>query len=317
MKNDSEWESTFDEDRLPPGQVPILTAGVRQCLFEIELLIRSKQLTGYSMMAAVTGKSGIGKTIAIQVCINNLAAHAPAGLPACVLIKVKPGSSTRQLVEDLFIGCGEKPHRISTNRYKIADDAAQTILNNDLKVLFVDDADQLTTEGFEFLRYIFAKTGCPIVVVGLREITRVIGRYEKFKSRVGPRLTFPAPSEEEVLGVVLPQLVLPYWSFDPEREEDHAMGQALWACVKPSLRSVRVVIQCASTFADMTGKKRITIDLLKQGYQIAPIQKRRGELTLEAGEEEEEEPSDESQTEYERESEQRHRQPSDEDEEED
>lgn len=305
MKHDSEWSSNFDEDRLPPGQAAILTAGVQQCKFEIDMLIRSKQLTRYSTMAMVTGRSGIGKTIAIQVCISSLIAQSPSGLPMCVLIKVKPGSSTRQLVEDLFICFGEKPHRFSTNRYKIADDAVDAILSNDLKVLFVDDADRLTTEGFDFLLYIFAKTGCPIVVVGLGEIKRVVAQYEKFTGRMGPRLDFPTPKEEEVLSVILPQLVIPYWSFDPEREEDYVLGKALWAGVKPSLRSLRVIIQYASTLADMTGKKRITTDLLKQSYQMAPIQKRRGELALDMEEEQEEE----SQTEYERESERRHQTP--------
>jgi Cdc6-like AAA superfamily ATPase len=302
VNSDFESSNLFDEDQLPSGQTPILTAGVKQCQFEIELLVRSRQLTGYSTMAVVSGWPGIGKTIAIQACINKLSILSTTELPACVQIKVKPGSTPRQLVEDLFICFGEKPHKISTNRYKIADDAAKAILSNDLKALFVDDADQLTTECFEFLRYIFAKTGCPIVVVGLREISRVINKHEKFQSRVGLRLDFPVPKEEEVLSLILPQLVVPYWTFDPALERDYLLGKALWASVKPSFRSLRVVIQYAGTLADMTGKKRITPDLLKQSYQMAPISKKQGELILDVEDEDE----DASQTEYERESERRH-----------
>jgi AAA domain len=193
MSDYTELSVLFDEDRLPPGQLPIVTAAVKQCQTVIELLVRSRQLTGYSTMAVITGWSGVGKTIAIQACINQLVGKTLVGLPACIQIKVKPGSTPRQLVEDVFTCFGEKPRSLSTNRYKLADAAAAAILSNDLKVLFVDDADQLTTDCFELLRYIYAKTGCPIVVVGLRQIVRIIDQHEKFHGRVGLRLDFPAP----------------------------------------------------------------------------------------------------------------------------
>src|SRR6266699_419140 len=50
---------------------------------------------------------------------------------------------------------------INANRFKMADEAAEAILSNDLKILFVDDPEQLNAEGFDFLRYIYAKTAAP------------------------------------------------------------------------------------------------------------------------------------------------------------
>jgi hypothetical protein len=164
----------FDEDRLPPGQQLIATTSVQQFTLQAELLMGSKPNTGYSTMGVVTGLPGVGKTIAIRAFLDGLASRPHTGLPACVVIKVKPGSTPRQLMEDLFISVDEKPHSINTNRYKIADEAAEAILSNDLKALFVDDAEQLNKDGFEFLRYIFAKTGCSIVVIGLSQILRLI-----------------------------------------------------------------------------------------------------------------------------------------------
>ena len=90
----------FDEDRLPPGQQAIVTAGIRQFRTASEMLMHSKQ-TGYSTMGVVTGWPGVGKTIAIQAFLLSLLPQPHTGLPPCVVIKVKPGSNPRQLVVDL------------------------------------------------------------------------------------------------------------------------------------------------------------------------------------------------------------------------
>ncbi len=95
-----EWSLLFDEDRLPPGQQPIVTAGIRQFRTASEMLMHSKQ-TGYSTMGVVTGWPGVGKTIAIQAFLLSLLPQPHTGLPPCVVIKVKPGSNPRQLVVDL------------------------------------------------------------------------------------------------------------------------------------------------------------------------------------------------------------------------
>ncbi len=132
----------------------------------------------------------------------------------------------------------------------------------------------------------------------------LVREYSFFlKEDTWPQRTVGFKTTASPIAVILPQLVVPYWSFDPAREQDHLIGKALWAGVEPSLRSLRVVIQYASTLADMTGKKRINADLLKQSYQMVPIQKNQKELELNADDQEGE---DESPTEYERESERRH-----------
>ncbi len=202
-------------------------------------------------------------------------------------------------MEKLLTCFGEKPRGNNTNRYKIADEAAEAILNNDLKILFVDEADLLNVDGFEFLRYIFNKTGCPIVVVGLRQILRVIREIEKFGSRVGPHIEFHPPEEEEVLSTILPQLVVPRWRFDLASEADIAMGKELWNRTKPSFRNLRTVLQYASMLAEIYEKDHITLALLRQSCQMMASQKYPEDL-LEA-----EEPEEEPQTEYERESERR------------
>src|SRR2546429_1617289 len=170
----------FDEDRLPPGQQPIVTASIRQFRTASEMLMHTKQ-TGDSTMGVVTGWPGVGKTIAIQAFLLSLLPQPHTGLPPCVVIKVKPGSNSRQLVVDLLKSFGDNPRSLNANRFKMADEAAEAILSNDLKILFVDDPEQLNAEGFDFLRYIYAKTAA-IELVGLRPIVRVISQHESLRA---------------------------------------------------------------------------------------------------------------------------------------
>jgi hypothetical protein len=172
-------------------------------------------------------------------------------------------------------------------------------VNNDLKILFVDEADLLNIDCFEFLRYIFKKTGCPIVVVGLRQILRIIREYEKFGSRVGPHIDFRPPDQEEVLFKILPQLVMPRWRFDPSSKANIAMGMELWDHTKPSFRNLRTVLQYASLLAELYEKERIPRDLLQQSWQMM-ANKPFPEEALAP-----EEPAEEPLTEYEKESERR------------
>jgi hypothetical protein len=280
--------------RILQGQQPIVTNSLKEFLLFVDFIMQSKQKNGYSTMGVVTGLSGIGKTIAIQAFLNEQEPRPHIGLPACIVIKVKPGSTPKALLENLLIALGEKPRGLSTNRYKIADEAAEAIVNNNVKVLFVDEADLLSIDCFEFLRYIFGKTGCPIVIVGLRQIWRVVNRYEKFANRIGLCHNFLPSDEKEVIETILPQMVIPRWQFDPSNERDIVMGKELWGWVKPSFRNLRTVLQYASLLTELQGKERIMLDTLKLSYKMTPIPKRREAL---AGEEaaEEEEP----QTEYE------------------
>ena len=299
MINPNELHLNFDENRLPPGQIPIVTNSMELFQLFIDMIMRSKQQNGYSTMGVVTGLSGVGKTIAIQTFLNSLQDRPHNGLPAGIEIKVTPGSTPRALMEKLLMRFGEKPRGNNTNRYKIADEAAEAIMNNDLKILFVDEADLLNVDGFEFLRYIFNKTGCPIVVVGLRQILRVIREYEKFGSRVGPHIEFRPPDEDEVLTKILPQLLVPHWKYDLSSEADIAMGMELWDRTKPSFRNLRTVLQYASMLTELYEKEWISRDILKQSWQMMASKKYPDELL------EEEESVEESQTEYEKESERR------------
>jgi hypothetical protein len=276
----------FDEDLLPPGQEPILTRNVKKFKLFVRLLIESKQKTGYTAMGVATGRIGVGKTIAILNYLNSLGPRPHTGLPACIGMRVKPDSNPKTLLEDLYALLGEKEPKLNRlNRHKIADEAAKAIIAWDVKLIFFDEADLLGADGFEFLRYIFGKTGCPIVIVGLPRIKHVIKRHGLFGSRVGLPFRFLPPSEQEVLDTILPKLVIPRWVYDSACEADRAMGQELWKKASPSFRELRMFLQFASMLAEKTKAPRITPKVLRKTYQLRSYQT----YTEEADEEEEEE----------------------------
>jgi AAA domain len=266
----------FDEKQLPPGQKPIETRNIKRFNFFIKLLIESKQKTGYSTMGIVTGRSGIGKTIAIWNYLNSLQPRSHTGIPECIGIRVIPGTTPRTLVKTLYDCFGESES--GKSRYEIANEAAKAIIENDVKLLFVDEADLLNVDCFELLRYIFDKTGCPIIVVGLPRILHVIDIHTKFKGRTPLRLPFYAPTEHEILHTILPQLVFPGWTYDPKNEKDLAMGQELWKKVQPSLRDLRAMLEYASQIAEIRKAAKITPKILKEVYQMRPSYGRRQKL---------------------------------------
>jgi DNA transposition AAA+ family ATPase len=217
----------------------------------------------------ITGDAGVGKTIALQTYLQSLVPRAYSGFPACVSIKVSPRSTAKALGKTLIDTLnGERP---TNNIYDMEAVATETIRRNDLDLILVDEGDWLNVESFELLRHIFDRTGCPVVIVGLPRIMRVINRHEKFVSRVGLHMEFLPLTQEEVLTTVLPALILPYWRYHVDDSADREMGIALWQRVSPSFRKLRVVLQYASQIARARQADRITPEILSETFRLTLI----------------------------------------------
>lgn len=255
--------TAFAEDHLPDGQKTIQTTNVKRSKAFIQLLTDPERRK--PKMGLITGLPGMGKTIAAQDYLDNLAPHAHTALPIAIKIKVKPRSTPLALAKVIMDGLQEK-YRGNTI-FEIADEAAAAIERNDLKLIIVDEADRLNEDSFEVLRHLFDKTGCPILLVGLPSIHRVIDRHEQFSSRVGPRMQFKPLELEEILNVVLPQLVFPRWTYDPQREADRLMGEAIWSKVNPSLRNLTNLLDLAGQTAKALNQPTITQACIDEAFQ--------------------------------------------------
>ena len=257
------------ENRLPVGQAPIMTTSVKRFHAFMQFLMQSRAETGYATMGVITGDAGLGKTIALQTYIQSLTPRAYSGFPACVSIKVSPNSSAKALAKKLIMTLNGE--QANLNVYDMENVAAEAIRRNDLDLILIDEGDWLNVESFELLRHIFDRTGCPIVIVGLPKIMRVITRHEKFASRVGLQMAFLPLTQEEVLTTVLPALTLPYWQYRADENADREMGTALWQRACPSFRKLRVVLQYASQIARSRQVERITPEILTETYRLTLI----------------------------------------------
>lgn len=257
------------ENRLPFGQAPIMTNSVKRFHACMQFIMQSREQTGYATMGIVTGDAGLGKTIAIQTYLQDLKPRAYSGFPSCVSIKVSPRSTAKALAKTLITTLNGE--RGGYNVYDMEAMVAQAIRRNDLDLVLVDEGDWLNVESFEMLRHIFDRTGCPVVVVGLPRILRVINRHEKFVSRIGLHMEFLPLTQEEVLTIVLPALTLPLWHYDADNAEDRQMGAQLWQRVCPSFRKLRVVLQYASQIACARGAERITQEIVAETLRLILI----------------------------------------------
>lgn len=244
---------------LPEGQHPILTSSMRR--FEACMKLTMESRKGYPTMAAITGWPGLGKTIAVLTFKEHLGERTNTGLPACICLRVKSRSTSRALAIDWLHAMGERPR--GRNVYDLGEEICQAIEANQPDIIVFDEGDLLDTDSFELVRYVFDTSKCPVVVVGLPSIMRVIYQHDKFASRVGIRMEFRPLKEQEVLDTVLPNLVFPGWQFDPKSESDRDLGKLMWSWVKPSLRDLRNLLQTASNTTVMSGRKQITKTILR------------------------------------------------------
>ncbi len=261
--------SDFEEDRLPPGQKLIFTQNIIKFDLFAKKVIEAKKQTGYRNVGIATAKSGWGKSIAFHHFLDNVPRHPHTGLPACIGIRVKPQANPRVLLADLYARLGERAPRRLT-RFNIADEAVKIIIETDLRGIFTDESDQLGADGLEFLRYVYDKTGCPLIILALPDILNVIERYTTLHDRIGHKLQFLPSTKAEVLDTILPELIIPHWVYDPANEADRKMGEELWAHARSSFRRLRTLIAMASQFAEELAETpdeaRITPDILQLAY---------------------------------------------------
>jgi DNA transposition AAA+ family ATPase len=211
----------------------------------------------------------VGKTIAIQTYMQSFTPRPYSGFPACVSIKVSPRSTAKALAKTLIVTLNGEHGGF--NIYDMEAVVSEAIRRNDLDLVLVDEGDWLNVDSFELLRHIFDRTGCPIVIVGLPRILRVINRHEKFVSRIGLHMEFQPLTQDEVLTDVLPALTLPYWQYHIDNDADRDMGIQLWQRARPSFRKLRVVLQYASQIARARQAERITPEILPETLHLTLI----------------------------------------------
>jgi DNA transposition AAA+ family ATPase len=65
----------------------------------------------------------------------------------------------------LSLRFGDKSHQTNSGHSRFRD-AREVVLSHDVKLIFVDEAEQLNTQGLEFLRTLVDATDCAILFIG-------------------------------------------------------------------------------------------------------------------------------------------------------
>ena len=250
------------DGRLPENQPLIQTVSVKRVNLFLDVVCTSVIETGYPSMGVITGGAGIGKSAAVRHFMAQMKPLAHTGLPAGLLIIIGPRSTPRALAKSIVEQLQERPK--GRNAIELADEAVEAILANDLKLILFDECNRLNAETFDMLRHIYDRTGCPMVLVGLPTLLKVIKSQEQFNSRVGKPMVFRPLTSKEVLTTVLPELQIPRWHYDPKNPDDLEMGTYLVKRVGPSWRNLRQAIQNAAQFAIRKQEERITLKMLRE-----------------------------------------------------
>ena len=257
-------EYNYAEDALPDDQPVIKTSNLTRTMKFVGLLTDPENR--YHTIAVITASAGEGKSLATRYCQEMLELKYQTALPVSIRVKIMPRSTPRSLSDDISAILGERPKR-ETNVYRISQESAKSIRGNDTKLVIFDEANRLRDDTFEVVRYLIDKAGCPILIVGLPNVLNVIERHQQFSSRVGMRMHFEPLTFKEVMNVVLPQMVFPRWAFDPENEQDRLMGEEIWRKVRPSLRSMRNLLDMASKIAKAKQEPKITLTSIREAYR--------------------------------------------------
>jgi Cdc6-like AAA superfamily ATPase len=222
-------------------------------------------------MAAVTGKAGIGKTVAMRETVRKKnKAQSHTGLPPVCTITVLPRSRPITIAKALAKVLDQEVSGKNETDEVIAD-ICELIERNDLRLIIVDEADLLDKDCFNVLRSIFDITQCPIMLIGLPNLLTMLEKHDQFNSRVGLRMLFEILSEDEVINTFLPSMSRAYskWKYDANDQEDVKMGKFLWNKVKPSLRKLRSILRLANRIACQDKAAKISLDHIKESMKFA------------------------------------------------
>ena len=251
-------ESTGTGNSLPPGQEPIRTRNVTNFLALADLL--SNTTDAPATVGIVAGAPGTGKSTAAQLYLADAEHQRRLSPTLSILLNVVPQVTTKIFFNSITSQISGQPG--SRTSYEAFQQALMALDQNHARLLVLDNADYLKYEHLELLHALMEEMTCSILLIGYPRLPEVI-KCTPLAAHVGPFLVFQPLSEEELLDLFLPQLVLPGWAFDPHNESDRRLGTYLWRNTRPSLRRLRMILSYAGQLAQMQGQATITLETIR------------------------------------------------------
>ncbi len=248
---------------LHPDLEPIHTSNVTRFAEQVDLLRNREH--DLPELGIVIGPSGTGKTTAARLYFtaNQKSLSTNSG---CMMIRVMPHMTPRALLESISLQIDDVSR--SATRYVALQRAHTTLEQSQVRLLALDEADNLQSEHLEVLRSLMWETHCSLLLIGLPRLLPKIEKYRWLAARVSFSLQFLPLTDEEMFTNFLPQLNLPGWIFLPRNETDLYMGEYLWRNTRPSLRRLVTVLTYASQISQHRGMTTITLEEIRFAIQI-------------------------------------------------
>lgn len=131
---------------------------------------------GLPRIGVFRGFSGRGKTVATCYCVGKLRQRG-------IYLEIRSEWTKRKFAASLLVELGVA--RPTGTVADMIEQAAELLMADGGKVLFVDEADVAVGKGFvEVFRDLYEISGQPIILIGEEELPDKIKRYERVHNRV-------------------------------------------------------------------------------------------------------------------------------------
>jgi DNA transposition AAA+ family ATPase len=248
---------------LHPNQEPIHTSNVTRFAEQVDLL-RNKE-HDLPELGIVIGPPGTGKSTAAKLYFTKEEKCLSTD-SGCMMIRDMPHMTPRWLLESITHQIDDAPR--SATSHAAFHRAAETLEQCHVRLLAVDEADNLQYEHLEVLRMLMWETPCSLLLIGLPSLVTRIAKYPRLIRSVSFSFQFLPLADKEMFTGFLPQLNQPGWVFHPKNETDRYMGEYLWRNTCPSLRRLSTILMYASHITQHRGMTTITIEEIRFAIQI-------------------------------------------------
>lgn len=221
------------------------TTGVRQAIEFIDELRKARSESNRSPIGLIWGAPGSGKTVAARASLRK-----PDPFRSLEIMFSVPSRCTPSFLAHVFTTHMNNPWIPKRRKQSAVDKCVALIHQNETELIIADHAEEFTKKTLQAIQEIRDRCHVTIVLVILRRMKDFVKEVPAISNDI-KEFEFPPVEVAEVLDLVLPQIGVQGWEYDPDNPEDRAIGEYMWNLTSPSLRKLReltVMISAGRSF---------------------------------------------------------------------